>query len=124
MITTIIRNFLSNAVKFSNPGGKIYLNVRNTAAEQVISVEDEGIGMSVEDVQKLFRIDVKNKTIGSSPDKGTGLGLILCREFTEYQKGAIKVKSKPGKGSVLPLGVPYRKKCIINIQKLHINYTL
>jgi len=61
MITTIIRNFLSNAVKFSNPGGKIYLNVRNTAAEQVISVEDEGIGMSVEDVQKLFRIDVKNK---------------------------------------------------------------
>jgi signal transduction histidine kinase len=67
---------------------------------------DEGIGISSEQMQKLFRIDEKFKSTGTAGEKGTGLGLIICREFVEKNGGEIHVKSSPGKGSVFSFTIP------------------
>jgi|GEM_PF-1934468 len=99
MIKTVVRNLLVNAIKFNKEGGhvRIYSNQHEQFLE--VSVEDTGIGMSEADIKKLFRIDVKNKTIGDSKEKGTGLGLILSKEYIEKNGGTIRVESQPGTGS-------------------------
>jgi signal transduction histidine kinase/Tfp pilus assembly protein PilF len=98
-ITTVIRNLLSNAIKFTPPGGTIALDARAEGGEIKVSVSDTGVGMPVEVVQKLFRIDTKHSTKGTANEKGTGLGLILCKEFVEKNGGSIGVESEVGKGS-------------------------
>ena len=100
MISLIIRNLVSNAIKFSNPGDEIKVNADVVDGYITISIEDNGIGMSKEDLEKLFRIDVNTTTIGKSKEKGTGLGLILCKEFVEKNGGKIWVESELGKGSI------------------------
>jgi len=101
LLHTVLRNLMSNAVKFSNPNGKVILCSKIINKKFVeICVEDSGIGISKEDLTKLFRIDVSTKTIGESTKKGTGFGLILVKEFVEKQGGTINVSSKLGKGSI------------------------
>lgn len=109
MIDTIIRNLTSNALKFTPEGGtvKIVSNLINDFIE--ITVEDTGIGLSELDKQKLFRIDVKNSEIGRSKEKGTGLGLILCKEFVEKHGGKIWVESELEKGSKFKFTIPKLK---------------
>lgn len=99
MIRTVLRNLVANAIKFTPQGGKVCIQSAQTPSKTLIKVKDTGIGLSPQDQKKLFRIDVKTKSIGRSPEKGTGLGLILCKEFVEKHKGTIGVKSSPGKGS-------------------------
>jgi len=106
MINTIVRNILSNAVKFSNPGGLIILEIFSEGIFTIIKISDNGIGMNKEDLEKLFRIDIKNSEIGESKEKGTGLGLILCNEFVKMHGGRININSKPGNGTTVSVCFP------------------
>lgn len=99
MIKTILRNLISNAIKFTPKGGKVKIcsRIQNNFIETC--VEDTGIGMSEEIMSKLFRLDVSHTSKGTDQEAGTGLGLILCKEFVEKNNGTIRVESEPGKGS-------------------------
>jgi len=99
-ISTVVRNLISNAIKFSREGGTIRLGIKKTKDLLSVSVADNGVGMSQEVVNKLFRLDQKHSTQGTAHEKGTGLGLILCKEFIEKNGGKIRVQSESGKGSV------------------------
>jgi len=109
MINTIIRNLINNAVKYTNKGGTIEVKVHSSNDYLEVSVCDQGIGISQEDQKKLFQIDVKYKTPGTSNEMGTGLGLILCREFIEKNRGKIWVESELGKGSCFYFTLPNKK---------------
>ncbi|MBI9039657.1 MAG: HAMP domain-containing histidine kinase [Bacteroidales bacterium] len=100
MISLVVRNLISNAIKFSNHGGEIKINADIKDRIITVSVEDKGIGMSQEDLNKLFRIDVNTTSIGKPNEKGTGLGLILCKEFVEKNGGKIWAESEEEKGSI------------------------
>jgi signal transduction histidine kinase len=106
MMTIIVRNLLSNAIKFSPAGKSVYLDVERKNGNIILSVQDEGIGMSTDDVVKLFRQDVNVRSIGSSTAKGTGIGLLLCKELAERSNGRIHVQSEEGKGSTFYLELP------------------
>lgn len=106
MISTVIRNIISNAIKFTRPAGKINITSREKASTSEVSVTDTGVGISEENLGKLFRIDTHFSTTGTANEEGTGLGLILCREFVNLNNGSIKVISKPGKGSTFTVELP------------------
>jgi PAS domain S-box-containing protein len=106
MISTVMRNIISNAIKFTRPAGKISITSREKANTCEVSVTDTGVGISEENLGKLFRIDAHFSTTGTANEEGTGLGLILCREFVNLNNGSIKVVSKPGKGSTFTVELP------------------
>lgn len=106
MIATALRNILSNAVKFTPRGGEIVLSSRSQEGWECITVRDNGIGMGPEDLQKLFRIDVHFSCVGTEAERGAGIGLILCKELVELNKGRILVESQPGKGSSFTIQLP------------------
>lgn len=106
MIYTVIRNLLSNAIKFTNPGGKVRLKAEQEDDFVQISIIDDGVGMSQTQMNKLFRIDVTNTTRGTDNEKGTGLGLILCKEFVEKNGGKIWVESEIENGTKFHFTVP------------------
>ena len=99
MISTVIRNLLSNAIKFSHSGETISIRCTNKIDFVEISVVDNGVGINKNDQEKLFRIDQNLTTQGTSEEKGSGLGLILCKEFIEKNNGTIWVDSEINKGS-------------------------
>lgn len=100
MLNTILRNLLVNAVKFNKQHGKVIVESKQQDDSVVVSVKDTGLGMEEKDLGKLFKIDVNPATIGNSKEKGSGIGLILCKEFIEKHKSKIWVDSKPGEGSI------------------------
>lgn len=100
-IDTILRNLISNALKFTEPNGRIEIGAHIVNDYIEIYVKDSGIGIKQTDTDKLFRIDVDTATIGSSKEKGTGLGLILCKEFAEANGGSISLDSIEGKGTTV-----------------------
>ncbi len=106
MINTVVRNLLSNAIKFTEPGGIITISITRNPKEIDVSVRDTGIGISTANLSKLFRIDSNFSTPGTNMEKGTGLGLILCKEFVEKHRGKIVVESEPGKGSIFTFTLP------------------
>ena len=106
MIDTIMRNFVSNSIKFTNPGGKIIINALINGHNAEVSVTDNGIGISSENQRNLFRIDEQYRRDGTAKEKGTGLGLILCKEFIEKNGGVLWVESEEGKGSRFSFTVP------------------
>lgn len=106
MIDTIIRNFVSNSIKFTNPGGKIIVKGIINGDNAEVSVTDSGIGISIENQKNLFRIDEQFRREGTAKEKGTGLGLILCKEFIEKNNGVLWVESEEGKGSRFSFTVP------------------
>ncbi len=119
MINTVLRNLINNAVKFTLADGKIIIKSevislnkkdKNSKDYVQVSVIDTGIGISDEDQKKMFRIDIKTKSIGSSKEKGSGLGLILCKEFIEKNGGTIRIESELGKGSSFIFTVPVNNK--------------
>ena len=99
MINTVIRNLSSNAIKFTPENGSVTISAIKGDEFLTIKVSDTGIGISQDDIKKLFRIDVHHTTIGTSQEKGTGLGLIICKEFVEFNKGKIWVESELNKGT-------------------------
>ena len=107
VLETIIRNLLSNAVKFTNYDGKIILNAGLKNGSLEISVSDTGIGISEFDRNKLFKIDSKLQSRnGTSGETGSGLGLILCKEFVDKLNGNIWVESEVGKGTTFKFTIP------------------
>jgi len=106
MISTVIRNLLTNAIKFTPHGGVVNINSFQNPDYTEISVIDTGIGMTKETADNLFKIDTQITTKGTDNEKGTGLGLIICREFIEKHRGKIWVESVPGKGSAFYFAVP------------------
>lgn len=106
MITTVIRNLISNAIKFTQHGGniRIWSNTRENFVE--ITVADNGTGIPKEIIPKLFSLGETVKTRGTAGEQGTGLGLLLCREFVELNHGTISVSSEPGKGSLFTITLP------------------
>ena len=99
-INTVVRNLISNAIKFTPEGGTITLKSSRQNGSVVTSIADTGVGMSQNVIDKLFRLDSKHSTKGTANEKGTGLGLILCKEFVEKNGGKIWVNSKEGEGTV------------------------
>lgn len=106
MINTILRNLLSNAVKYTYKNGKVTVSVSEVMDEITISVCDSGIGISKEKAETLFRIENSLSLPGTEKEQGTGLGLKLCKEFTERMGGRIWVESEPGKGSEFKFTIP------------------
>jgi PAS domain S-box-containing protein len=110
MTSTVIRNLISNAIKFSNSGDMIRVENKPVLFEgkefQQISIIDTGIGMNDDTINGLFRFDTLKTTHGTRNEKGSGLGLILCKEFIEKQGGVLKVKSAVGKGSIFYFTLP------------------
>ena len=99
MIRTVLRNLISNAIKFTHKGGLITLSCKEHDAHIHVSIEDNGIGIKKENIDKIFRIDKSYSTPGTANEKGTGLGLILCKEFIDKHGGEIGVNSTEGAGS-------------------------
>lgn len=106
MITTIIRNLIGNAIKFTHSGGQVTISVTDNDQQTLLTVADTGTGMTPEQVSKLFRIDSGFSMPGTHNETGTGLGLILCREFAERHGGNISVDSSPGSGSTFKITLP------------------
>ncbi|MCK5209895.1 MAG: HAMP domain-containing histidine kinase, partial [Cyclobacteriaceae bacterium] len=105
-VKTIIRNLVSNAIKFSHPEGAISISVDEWLDFVEVGVRDTGVGMSEEDQQKIFDISAKHSTLGTNKEKGTGLGLILCKEFAERNRGSNKVESEIGVGTTFKFTLP------------------
>jgi signal transduction histidine kinase len=106
MLRTILRNLLTNGIKFTCKSGEVQVNSVVSDGHVEISVADNGIGMSPEVMNRLFRIDSNVATRGTENEKGTGLGLFLCKEFVEKHGGMIWVESELGKGSVFKFIIP------------------
>lgn len=99
MITTIFQNLISNAIKYSNPHGIITISAHSLNDQNEIMIADNGIGMNAETKNKLFHINHQGSTPGTANEKGSGLGLILCKDFIEKHNGKIWVESELGIGS-------------------------
>ena len=110
LITTVVRNLTSNAIKFSNFGDKIEIGIDETgdqkSSELCVYVKDTGIGIAEPNLSKLFKIEEEFSTPGTNKELGTGLGLIICKEFVEKHGGRIWVESELGKGSTFYFTIP------------------
>jgi len=106
MINTVVRNMISNALKFTEPGGKIVLSYKKESEFIEVTVSDTGVGIKEKNISKLFRLEESISTPGTDKEQGTGLGLILCKEFVEKNKGKIWVESEYGKGSKFKFTIP------------------
>jgi signal transduction histidine kinase len=110
MIETVLRNLVSNAIKFTPANGNIELTACKTGDFVEVCINDTGIGISEEDIENLFKIDSKVKRKGTNNEDGSGLGLILCKEFITRNNGNIWVKSSLGKGSSFFFSIPVPKE--------------
>lgn len=109
MISTVLRNLISNAIKFSHKEGIVKVNFNMEGGQLYISICDNGVGVKDEDKSKLFRIDITHSTIGTAKEKGTGLGLILCKEFVDQHNGKIWFDSEINVGSTFNITIPQIK---------------
>lgn len=113
LLNTIIRNLISNSIKFTNPGGSIIITYRQIDDKfGEVAFTDNGVGMSKEIIDKIFLLELKYSTKGTANEQGTGLGLVLCKELVEKGGGSIKVESNLGKGSTFLFTVPISKEAI------------
>jgi signal transduction histidine kinase len=110
MLQTILRNLLSNAIKYTNPGGKVSLSALENNGFVEVVVSDTGIGISPQKQEMIFTLEERFSEKGTGGETGTGLGLILCKEFVEKNGGQIFVESEPGKGSKFTFTMPVKTK--------------
>jgi len=108
ILKTVLRNIISNAIKFTNFGGNINVLTAINEQQVEISIVDDGVGMSGKTRDKLFDISTNITLLGTADEKGSGLGLVLCKEFVEKLGGNIWVKSEIGKGSDFKFNLPLR----------------
>jgi signal transduction histidine kinase len=106
MLKAVLRNLVSNAIKFTKSGGRIDISAKKNHSDITITISDSGIGIEPENLSKLFDISQIHTTPGTSQEKGTGLGLLLCKEFVEKHGGKIWAVSTYGKGSDFKFTVP------------------
>ncbi|HEY9045718.1 MAG TPA: HAMP domain-containing sensor histidine kinase, partial [Ohtaekwangia sp.] len=105
-INLVIRNLMTNAIKFTNDGGRVVISAKPQEKDIVVSVSDNGVGMKPEILNILFDKTAPYTTRGTANEKGTGLGLILCKEFVEKNGGRIWVESEEDKGSTFYFTLP------------------
>ncbi|MFO7811044.1 MAG: tetratricopeptide repeat protein [Candidatus Delongbacteria bacterium] len=108
MIKTVVRNYMTNAIKFTNTGGNISIKAKTERGKFFFYVSDDGVGVRKKDIPKLFVIDKHFVTNGTSNEKGTGLGLLLCKEFVEKHDGEVYVESRFKKGSTFGFSIPLK----------------
>ncbi|MBZ0201297.1 MAG: HAMP domain-containing histidine kinase, partial [Ignavibacteriaceae bacterium] len=106
VLSTILRNLLTNSIKFCKPGGTIKLGAEQNEKSVDVFVDDNGVGISEIDIPKLFDIKANFSTNGTNDEKGTGLGLIICKEFSEILNGTISVKSVINEGTRFTVSLP------------------
>jgi signal transduction histidine kinase len=106
MLKIVLRNLISNAIKFTNSGGAINISAERIDSDIVISVRDNGIGIKPDILKNLFDISKIKNSRGTAQETGTGLGLWLCKEFVEKHHGKIRVESEFGKGSEFKFTLP------------------
>jgi signal transduction histidine kinase len=106
LLTTILRNLISNAIKFTPLNGQVNIHTKVHTQHLEISISDNGVGIDAQTLPLLFQLDAKIKTLGTEKESGTGLGLILCKEFVEKHGGRIWVVSQEGKGSTFIFSIP------------------
>ncbi len=109
MMTTVCRNLISNAIKFTQIGGTVEVSVRAFQNTDQICIRDNGIGMEKQLVEKLFSLDHDHKSRGTEGEKGFSLGLKICKYFIELNRGSIDVESMPEKGSAFYINLPHKK---------------
>jgi signal transduction histidine kinase len=106
MLQTVVRNLISNSIKFTKPNGGIFVKAERNDSRIIISVKDDGVGMNKTVVDTLFKIDKTTSTKGTVNEEGTGLGLFLCKEMVDRHKGTIWVESAEGEGSTFFIELP------------------
>ncbi len=109
-IDIVIRNIINNSIKFTKPGGDIKLSSQTEGSKVKIFITDNGIGMSREQMSKLFIIANDNSTFGTKGEKGTGLGLMLSYGFVLENKGTLEVESEQGKGATFTIILPSKNE--------------
>jgi len=114
MITTVLRNLIYNAIKFTKNDGEILISAKEQGEFIKVMIKDNGVGISNKDIEKLFRSDIHHSTKGTAKEVGTGLGLILCKDFVEKNGGQIMVESKKDYGSVFCFTIPKWKNISVN----------
>jgi signal transduction histidine kinase len=106
MLKAVLRNLISNAIKFTNTGGQIDIYTKKNQRDVTITISDTGIGITPDNLKKLFDISQIRTTTGTDEETGSGLGLVLCKEFVEKHGGKIWVESEYGKGSKFKFTLP------------------
>jgi signal transduction histidine kinase len=111
MLRTVLRNLISNAIKFTPSGGKIHIFVDEYTQDAkppmiITRIKDTGVGIRKEDLENLFDLNRNFRTDGTDKEPGTGLGLILCKDFIEKNSGSLMVESKVGEGSSFSFTLP------------------
>lgn len=110
MVFLILRNLVSNAIKFTPKGGQITISAEKADKMVKITVSDTGVGIAHEKLQKLFSIDSKTTSTGTANEQGNGLGLVLCKEFVKINQGKIGIESTPGKGTCVWFTLPMHQE--------------
>ncbi len=108
LLSIVLRNLLTNAIKYTNHGGRIWVSSLHQENHVMISIKDNGIGMEKEVIDQLFKIEANGSRPGTDAEEGTGLGLILVKDFLTMLGGSITVSSKPGEGSEFKIFIPSR----------------
>ena len=109
MVETILRNLISNAIKYTPGRGEVSISAKKNDEKVEITVSDSGIGISPEQIATLFKIDEHQNGTGPDKEMGTGIGLILCKEFVNKNNGKIWVESRMGEGSKFIFSLPVIK---------------
>ena len=109
MVKTILRNLLSNALKFSYEGSQIIMGSQVETDKVIVSVKDSGKGMSAEDKEKLLKTETHFSRYGTNNEEGSGLGLLLCQDFAIKNGGDLWFESEEGKGSTFFFSIPLKK---------------
>ena len=106
MFAAVMRNLVNNALKFTHPGGSVDVSVSRLDGMLAFTVRDTGVGISPSDREKLFRVDKKITSVGTSGEKGTGLGLLLVKEYVKKNRGNVSVESNHGAGTTITVTFP------------------
>ena len=110
MVRTILRNIIMNGIYFTPHGGKLFFAAREVYGGLEITLRDTGVGISEENMRKLFKIDRKFSTVGTDGEHGSGLGLILCKELLKKNGGDIRIESQVGQGTTVFLTLPKKQE--------------
>ena len=109
MVQAILRNIISNAIKYTHPKGRIQINsAKENDSYAFVSIKDDGVGMNPETIANLFKMEKSVSAFGTDNEKGTGLGLLVCKEFIDKNKGKLEIISSLGSGSEFKFTLPLR----------------